>query len=323
MIKQSLLDQLPDRISFQRPSISPELQQQQGIALILAAIKEELARLNRQTADRSELETLRDSIAAVEDTVNRLDTDSLEARLQEISSKLPTEIPAPQVNIGAPVVNVPELDLSSLLEAIRAIKLDFNGDVKVTNQQDVVKALNDLKPLLAQISMSVEDKTVADEVRVTNLNELKVTSEFPKEVLDLLKHLKNLNTTADRPLSVRLSDGSKYYVAVAKAIERGVQAVAMGTTPSFKDSSGVPQRALVDGNGALKTSPDAYTVKLEYSGNNPIYVGKAVPGSAVGSAVWQIQKLTYSGSNVTDVQWANGSNGYTAVWDDRASYTYS
>ena len=323
MIKQSLLDALPDRLSFQRPTISPELQQQQGIAIILAAIKEELARLNRQTADRSELETLRDSIAAVEDTVNRLDTDSLEARLQEISSKLPTEIPAPQVNIDAPVVNVPELDLSSLLEAIRAIKLDFNGDVKVTNQQDVVKALNDLKPLLAEISRAVEDKEGVEEVKVTNLNELKISSELPKEVVDLLKNLKHLNTTADRPLSVRLSDGSKYYVAVAKAIERGVQAVAMGTTPSFKDSTGTPQRALVDGNGALRTSPDAYTVKLEYSGNNPVYVGKAAPGSSTALAAWQIQKLTYSGTNVTDVQWASGSNGFSAVWDDRATYSYS
>lgn len=323
MIRQSLLDQLPDRISYQRPTISPELQQQQGMALILAAIKEELARLNRQTADRSELESLRESISAVEETVNRLDTDSLEARLQEISSKLPTEIPAPQVNIDAPVVNVPELDLSSLLEAIRAIKLDFNGDVKVTNQQDVVKALNDLKPLLAEMVRAVEDKEGVEEVKVTNLKELKVSSELPKEVIDLLKNLKHLNTTADRPLSVRLSDGSKYYVAVAKAVERGIQAVAMGTTPSFQDTAGVPSRPKTDTNLILKTTPDAYTVKIEYSGDNPIYVAKASPGTAVGSTGWQISKLTYSGANVTDVQWADGTNAFTKIYNSRASYSYS
>ncbi|WP_169829529.1 hypothetical protein [Desulfatibacillum aliphaticivorans] len=67
------------------------------------------------------------------------------------------------------------------------------------------------------------------------------------------------------------------------------------------------------------------TTKIEYDGNgNPLYVGLAAPGSSPSSACWQIKKFTYDGSqNVTDVEFAEGSNAYDRVWDNRASYTYA
>ena len=68
----------------------------------------------------------------------------------------------------------------------------------------------------------------------------------------------------------------------------------------------------------------AYTQKLDYSGGNqPIYVGEAMPSSGTGSAVWRIKKLTYSGTLVTDVKWAGGTNQFTKIWDSRTGYTYS
>ena len=67
-----------------------------------------------------------------------------------------------------------------------------------------------------------------------------------------------------------------------------------------------------------------WTQAFENNGDgNPIYWGEAEPGSAKSSAVWRIKKLTWSGSSVTDIQWADGTTGFSKVWDDRASYTYS
>ena len=64
--------------------------------------------------------------------------------------------------------------------------------------------------------------------------------------------------------------------------------------------------------------------KIEYSGNYPVYIGHAAPGTLVTAAAWQIQKITYDGnSNITNVQFAAGVNDYTKVWDDRAGYVYS
>ena len=53
------------------------------------------------------------------------------------------------------------------------------------------------------------------------------------------------------------------------------------------------------------------------------YIGYAAPGTATSAAAWQIRKLTYSGGDVTQVNFAAGVNDYTKVWDDRATYSYS
>lgn len=61
----------------------------------------------------------------------------------------------------------------------------------------------------------------------------------------------------------------------------------------------------------------------EYSAGNLIYKGYARPNSDTADDVWQISKLTYSGSDLTQVDWAQGSSEFIFVWDDRASYVYS
>ena len=70
------------------------------------------------------------------------------------------------------------------------------------------------------------------------------------------------------------------------------------------------------------------TFRGEYSGSNLIYKGLARPGSAEGDLVWQIAKITYSGSNITEIKWPEDSNGnasseFIFSWTDRATYTYS
>jgi hypothetical protein len=66
-----------------------------------------------------------------------------------------------------------------------------------------------------------------------------------------------------------------------------------------------------------------YTTKMELSGDNIVYLGQALPGSAVSAAVWRIQKFLYSGANVTDLLWADGTNAFSKIWNDRATYSYS
>ncbi len=52
------------------------------------------------------------------------------------------------------------------------------------------------------------------------------------------------------------------------------------------------------------------------------YVGVAKLGSDEATAVWQIRKLTTTGT-VTKIQYANGSRRFNQIWNDRASLTYS
>lgn len=58
-------------------------------------------------------------------------------------------------------------------------------------------------------------------------------------------------------------------------------------------------------------------------GSNLIYEGWAGPGVATSAAGWCIRKYTYDGSNMTAVQHAGGTTTMTAIWDNRASLTYS
>ena len=64
-------------------------------------------------------------------------------------------------------------------------------------------------------------------------------------------------------------------------------------------------------------------IVIEYSGDNPIYIGLANPGTDTDDPGWQIRKLTFDGGgNVTRIQYANGSASYSAIWDNRATITY-
>ena len=65
----------------------------------------------------------------------------------------------------------------------------------------------------------------------------------------------------------------------------------------------------------------------EYTGANLIYKGLARPGALTSADVWQIARLTYSGANLTTIEWPQNSLGapsseFNFQWDDRATYTY-
>jgi hypothetical protein len=66
-----------------------------------------------------------------------------------------------------------------------------------------------------------------------------------------------------------------------------------------------------------------FTVLIEYSGNNPLYIGKARAGTGESETRWQIQRLTYSGANMIAREWANGDADFIFAWTARATFSYS
>ena len=68
-----------------------------------------------------------------------------------------------------------------------------------------------------------------------------------------------------------------------------------------------------------------YITLLDYVGGlAPIYIGRATAGAATSDPAWQIQRMTYdANNNPLNVLFANGTNGFTNVWDRRTQYTYS
>ncbi len=68
---------------------------------------------------------------------------------------------------------------------------------------------------------------------------------------------------------------------------------------------------------------DDFTTAFAYSGDDLIYIGRAKPGTAKGVSQWQIRKLTYSASKVTDIQFMDGNLLFDGEWDERAGGAYS
>lgn len=66
------------------------------------------------------------------------------------------------------------------------------------------------------------------------------------------------------------------------------------------------------------------TQAFAYDANSQTeYIGYALPGTSKASPKWLIKKLTYSGTLVTDIQFANGVIAFDSVWNSRTGYTYS
>ena len=69
---------------------------------------------------------------------------------------------------------------------------------------------------------------------------------------------------------------------------------------------------------------DNFTQRIAYNASNLTeYIGLAKPGTATSAASWQIKKLVYSGSLVTEILFADGDTNFDNVWDDRTSLSYS
>ena len=75
---------------------------------------------------------------------------------------------------------------------------------------------------------------------------------------------------------------------------------------------------------SLKTDSVSLKQRIAYTaGGLTEYVGEAAPGTATSAAGWRIKKLTYSGSSVTQIDYADGNANFDNIWDNRATYTYS
>lgn len=169
------------------------------------------------------------------------------------------------------------------------------------------------------VSNIAEAKT--EKVAISNLSELKsffvdLEKSFAQNqpIVNVQKQIVEFPTSANKPISVRLSDGKSFYNSIATAF-------GGGSLSSYKDESGrSAQVELV--NGAIPiTSPTYITVIRVNAGDPDIsYIGKAVPGTATSSAAWQIARLDEN-TNL-DLLYAD-SGAFTQVYDDREALSYA
>lgn len=124
----------------------------------------------------------------------------------------------------------------------------------------------------------------------------------------------------------RISDFVKNAMRVMVIDSSGQQVENFGQT-AFSDKDEADKKGLVDEDRHQQVdilSSLDYTLAIEYDANdNPIYIGQAESGTAKTAAGWRIKKLTWFDGNCIDIQWADGTNAFTKIWDNRATYSYS
>ena len=64
--------------------------------------------------------------------------------------------------------------------------------------------------------------------------------------------------------------------------------------------------------------------RTDFVTDDLIYKGTASPGADTSAAVWRISKITFDPNSNDDIEedFANGSDAFLNVWDDRASLSY-
>jgi hypothetical protein len=71
---------------------------------------------------------------------------------------------------------------------------------------------------------------------------------------------------------------------------------------------------------------DNYVTLIDWDGGtNPIYIGKAKPGTATSATTgWSIKKFTWdANNNPTAIEWANSTETFDKEWDERTTYAYA
>jgi hypothetical protein len=63
--------------------------------------------------------------------------------------------------------------------------------------------------------------------------------------------------------------------------------------------------------------------KLDVVSDSVSYLGEANPGTLTSAPAWRIKKITTFNDGDIDIQYAEGSTGFTVIWDNRANYTYA
>ena len=66
-----------------------------------------------------------------------------------------------------------------------------------------------------------------------------------------------------------------------------------------------------------------FSKRVDFITDNLLYRAEAQPGSAESASVWRIRKITIAEADNDIVEtWANGSDAFTYIWDNRLSYSY-
>ncbi len=218
-------------------------------------------------------------------------------------------------------------------EQLKASMATLAESIEKKDSENLQKALQHQEKMITAIDNL--SKAITAGIDVNNLDEI----EQQKEVI--VSNLTDLDITTEK---VEIPDWLASKEGLKEVVESVDKAVAElkalnEVKPSQKVTDFVPfRRVRFDGfklvyddsywggssGGGGSSSSSTETITYENrndttSDTNLVYLGKALPGSDVTDAAWQIKRYNKSTGHMS---FADDVTAFTKVWNNRASYTY-
>ena len=138
-------------------------------------------------------------------------------------------------------------------------------------------------------------------------------------------HMKYLYLTANEEITIETDEVGKRTVIGTAKIRSTFKYVYIVTTSPTPVSFFVSTNPNVSIDISEKKDTIELITAIEYDADDdPVYIGESAPSSLKSASVWRIKKITYDASkNPIDIQYADGTQTLSKIWDDRTSYGYS
>lgn len=65
-----------------------------------------------------------------------------------------------------------------------------------------------------------------------------------------------------------------------------------------------------------------YTKLIDEVNDSTMYIGEALPGTTASQSLWRIKRIQQTNEDI-DITFANASNAFSFVWNNRLAYSYS
>ena len=254
---------------------------------LLDEISDELeaAKENKKIQNQEELKDKLESLKEIASNTGAISEESALGIIEAIQS---LRIEAPEVEVAAPIVNVapPEVKVTVPEIKIPEIKPPIvnvtTPDLIAIKKPTWLSGIFDIKPIIDRLDQFIT---------------LVVNFALPKD--------------PGNAISVRLSDGEKFYKALGGAIS------SMTGNSVFRKADNSTSTAVVDDNGYLQTNiksseADDYDTLIIEDGNYT-YMGYALPGSSESKPVWKCKRIDESVLGETRIKFADGNKNFDNI----------
>jgi hypothetical protein len=222
------------------------------------------------------------------------------------------------------------LEVSNFPQKIRIANTKDLASVKVKNQPtkelaDLSNQVEALGKLIKAIKLDPKINVAPAEIPPINIPEPKVeiTQEFDPEEFSAIITQALYSKDPKEYLSVRLSNGEKFYEAISELVTLS----SSGSSSSFRDADGNPQRALINSDGKVEIAQEK---ELEWEINDilPDSGDSTITYICQEAGVdWRIKKIEKDGDH-NIYRYASAANnsdidGYIDAYNNRESLTYT